>query len=290
MPVSGTRSFFSGRTAIIAGNGILPITVAQELERHGQNPFLVLLRDEADTELYRYEHCELSIVELARLVKILKTAGICNIVLAGGVKKRPLLTQLRLDWTTFLAFPKLIGALKKGDDALLKAFIRIIEAHGFYVIGAHEIVPDLLAPVKFDLTLRRATQKEKKDISLALKAAKLLGQLDIGQAAVAINGRVIAVEGAEGTDNMLWRVCEMREREQIPPKGGVLVKCAKPQQDYRVDLPSIGPTTIMNIAKSGLSGIAMEANKSLILSVKTTIEKANEYSLFIETFEKFDHE
>ncbi|OPB34969.1 LpxI family protein [Bartonella taylorii] len=290
MPVSGARSILSGRTAIIAGNGVLPIAVAQELEKNGQNPFLVLLRDEADAVLYGYEHCELSIVELARLIKILKAASICNIVLAGGVKKRPLFTQLRPDLTTFLALPKLLWALKKGDDALLKAFIRVIEAHGFCVLGAHEIVPDLLAPIKFNLTLRRATQKEKKDIFLAAEAAKLLGRLDIGQAAVAINGRVIALEGAEGTDNMLRRVCEMRERGQIPPKGGVLVKCAKPQQDHRVDLPSIGPTTIMNVAKSGLFGIAVEANKSLILSVQTTVEKANKYSLFIETFEKFDHE
>ncbi|EJF80616.1 hypothetical protein MCO_00130 [Bartonella sp. DB5-6] len=290
MSVSGARSILFGRTAIIAGNGVLPITVAQELEKNGQNPFLVLLRDEADAVLYRYEHCELSIVELAQLVKVLKTAGIYNIVLAGGIKKRPFLTQLRLDWTTFLALPKLIGALKKGDDALLKAFIRVIEAHGFCILGAHEIVPDLLAPMEFNLTLRRATRKEKKDIFLAAEAAKLLGRLDIGQAAVAINGRVVAVEGAEGTDNMLWRICEMRERGQIPAKGGVLVKCAKPQQDHRVDLPSIGPTTIINIAKSGLCGIAVEANKSLILSVQTTVEKANKYSLFIETFEKFDHE
>ncbi|WP_375685340.1 LpxI family protein [Bartonella sp. TT110JLCBS] len=290
MPIRGARSFLSGRTAIIAGNGVLPITVAQTLEKNGENPFLVLLHGEADSVLYRYEHCELSIVELARLVKILKEAGVYNVVLAGGVKKRPLLKQLRLDWTTFLALPKLIGALRRGDDALLKAFIRIIEAHGFCVVGAHEIVPDLLAPIEFNLTVRRATSKEKKDIFLAAKAAKLLGQLDIGQAVVVVQGRVVALEGAEGTDNMLWRVCEMRERGQIPSKGGVLVKCAKPQQDNRVDLPSIGPATIMNIAKSGLSGVAVEANRSLILSVKTTIEKANKYSLFIETFEKFGHE
>ncbi|GAA5108823.1 LpxI family protein [Bartonella jaculi] len=290
MSASSARSFLSGRTAIIAGSGVLPITVAQALEKHGQNPFLVLLRDEADAVLYRYEHCELSIVELAQLIKTLKEAAICNIVLAGGVKKRPLLTQLRLDWTTILALPKLLGALRGGDDALLKAFIRVIEAYGFCVIGAHEIVPDLLAPIKFDLTLRRATRKEKKDIFLAAEAAKLLGQLDIGQAAVAINGRVIAVEGAEGTDNMLWRVCEMRERGQILPKGGVLVKCVKPQQDHRVDLPSIGPKTIMNAAKSGLSGVAVEANRSLILSVKETVKEANKHSLFIETFEEFNHE
>ncbi|WP_019223758.1 LpxI family protein [Bartonella rattaustraliani] len=290
MSVFRVRSCFSNRTAIIAGNGVLPITIAQELEKNGQSPFLVLLRGEADAVLYRYEHCELSVVELSRLVKVLKTAGVSHIVLAGGVKKRPLLTQLQFDWTTFLALPKLIGALRGGDDALLRAFIKIIEAHGFCVIGAHEIVPDLLAPKAFNLTSRRATPKEKKDIFLAAEAAKLLGQLDIGQAAVAINGRVVAVEGAEGTDNMLWRVCEMRERGQVSPKGGVLVKCAKPQQDHRVDLPSIGPVTIMNIAKSKLFGIAVEANKSLILSAKTTIEKANKYSLFIETFERFDHE
>lgn len=290
MSISSARDFLSGRTAIIAGNGVLPISVAEALERHGQNPFLILLHDEADVVLQRYEHCTLSIVELARLVKILKAAKIYNIVLAGGVKRRPLLTQFRFDWTTFLAFPKIIGALRCGDDALLKAFIRIIEGYGFRVVGAHEIVPDLLAPLKFNLTLRRATRKEKKDIFLAVEAAKLLGQLDIGQAAVAVNGRVIALEGAEGTDNMLRRVYEMRKRGQIPPKGGVLVKCAKPQQDHRVDLPSIGPATIMNVAKSRLSGIAVEANKSLILSMKTTIEKANKYSLFIETFERFNHE
>lgn len=290
MPVSCSRSFLSGRTAIIAGNGVLPIAVAQALEKYGQSPFLILLRDEADSALCRYEHCELSIVELARLLKILKAAKICNIVLAGGVKRRPLLKELRLDWTTFLALPKVIGALRSGDDALLKAFISVVEARGFCVIGAHEIVPDLLAPVEFSLTLRRATRKEKKDILLAVEAAKLLGQLDIGQAAVVVNGRVIALEGVEGTDNMLQRVYEIRERRQIPPKGGVLVKCAKPQQDHRVDLPSIGPETIINVAKSGLSGIAVEANKSLILSVKKTIEKANKYSLFIETFKRFNHE
>ncbi|WP_455477404.1 LpxI family protein [Bartonella sp. B41] len=290
MSIFSAGDFFSSRTAIIAGSGVLPVTVAKELEKRGQNPFLVLLRGEVDAALYHYEHCELSIVELAQLIKVLKEASICNIILAGGVEKRPLLRQLRLDWTTFLALPKLFRALRSGDDALLRAFIHIIEAYGFFVVGVHEILPDLLAPVAFNLTIRRATRKEKIDILLAAKAAKYLGQLDIGQAAVAINGRVVAVEGAEGTDGMLRRICEMRERKKIPPKGGVLVKCAKPQQDHRVDLPSIGPMTIMNMVKSGLSGVAVEANKSLILSVKETIAKANEYSLFIETFENFDHE
>ncbi|WP_208541014.1 LpxI family protein [Bartonella capreoli] len=290
MSFSGASSFLSGRVAIIAGNGILPVAVARALEERGQKPFLVLLCDEADTALYNYEHCELSIGELARLFKILKKAMICNVILAGGVKKRPTLLQLRPDWTTLLALPKLFKALGSGDDSLLKACIRVIEAHGFQVIGAHEVLPDLLAPIEFNLTSRRATQKENVDIQLAAKATRFLGQLDVGQAAVAINGRVVALEGAEGTDSMLRRVHEMRERKQIPLKGGVLVKSAKPQQDHRVDLPSIGPTTVINVAKSGLAGIAVEANRSLILSLRETIEEANKHSLFIETFEKFDDE
>ncbi|MEL6088895.1 LpxI family protein [Bartonella schoenbuchensis] len=290
MSFSGARNFLSGGVAIIAGNGILPVTVARALEERGQKPFLVLLRGEADAALYNYEHCELSIGELARLFKALKKAAICNVILAGGVKKRPTLLQLRPDWTTLLVLPKVFKALGSGDDSLLKACICVIEAHGFQVIGAHEVLPDLLAPIEFNLTSRRATQKENVDIQLAAKATRLLGQLDVGQAAVAINGRVVALEGAEGTDDMLRRVHEMREKEQIPLKGGVLVKSAKPQQDHRVDLPSIGPTTVINVAKSGLAGIAVEANRSLILSLKETIETANKHSLFIETFEKFDDE
>ncbi|AQX28125.1 MULTISPECIES: LpxI family protein [unclassified Bartonella] len=290
MVCSNTKNSLSGRTAIIAGNGVLPIVVAQKLEKRRQNPFLVLLRGEADVALYRYEHCELSIVELVRLFKVLKAAEIHNVILAGGVKKRPSLLQLRPNWTTLSALSKLFKALRSGDDTLLKAFINIVENRGFCVVGAHEVVPDLLAPIECNLTLQRATPKQNADILLAVEAARLLGRLDIGQAAVAIDGRVIAVEDSKGTDDMLKRVQEMRERQQILLKGGVLVKCAKPQQDHRVDLPSIGPTTVINAARAGLSGIAVEAKKSLILSLKKTIEEANKHSLFIETFRTTDNE
>ncbi|EYS92132.1 hypothetical protein X471_00424 [Bartonella bacilliformis str. Heidi Mejia] len=288
MSSSNIRSFLSGQTAIIAGNGALPIVVAQALEECGQKPFLILLHGEAESALYNYEHCELSIVELARLFKILKEKEICNIILAGGIRKRPDLFKLHFDWTTLLALPKLLKVLGSGDDILLKSFIQLIEARGFCVVGAHEVVPDLLAPMDFSLTSRRASQKEKNSILLAAKAAKLLGHLDIGQAVVIINNRVVAVEGAEGTDDMLKRVQEMRKKKQIPSKGGVLVKCAKPQQDHRADLPLIGPTTIVNAAKSGLVGVAVEAGKSLILSCKQTIEEANKHSLFVETFRTSD--
>ncbi|EJF88637.1 LpxI family protein [Bartonella tamiae] len=291
MTSNKTESFnahkvLSHRTAIIAGNGTLPIAVAQALFESGHNPFLIPLKNESDPCLYAYEHCEISVVQLSKLIKTLKKKKVKNVVLAGGVKSRPNFYELRPDWITLTALPVLMGALGRGDDALLKAFINLLEKHGFHVVGAHEIVPEILAPFGFNLTDRRASKEEFKDIQLAQDAAILLGKLDVGQGAVAVRGRVVALEGAEGTDHMLRRIQEMRLEKRIPLKGGVLVKLAKPQQEERADLPTIGPNTIQNAFNCGLSGVAVEAEKSFIVELKETVNKANEFHMFIETFGK----
>ena len=279
----------SGRTAIVAGSGILPIAVAKAIEETGEKPFLIPLKGEADPELYAYDHCEISVVQLARLIKALKKANITNVILAGGVKSRPNLADLRPDWTTLSALPKLFRALGQGDDALLKAFISVVEKYGFHVVGAHEVVPQLLAPKGFNLTKKRADEKNWRDIMLAAEAAAILGKLDIGQGAVAVKGRVVAVEGAEGTDNMLRRITEMRNEKRIPLKGGVLVKRAKEQQDERADLPTIGPETIIHAKQCHLDGVAVEAERTFIVSLKETVEQADKCSIFIETFGKSDY-
>ena len=209
--------------------------------------------------------------------------------MAGGVKSRPNLADLRPDWTTLSALPKLFRALGQGDDALLKAFISVVEKYGFHVVGAHEVVPQLLAPKGFNLTKKRADEKNWRDIMLAAEAAAILGKLDIGQGAVAVKGRVVAVEGAEGTDNMLRRITEMRNEKRIPLKGGVLVKRAKEQQDERADLPTIGPETIIHAKQCHLDGVAVEAERTFIVSLKETVEQADKCSIFIETFGKNDY-
>lgn len=282
---AGKAQILSGRTAIIAGNGYLPLEVAKTLEKRGESPFLIPIKGEADPALYRYDHCEISIVQLARLIDAMKKAKISNVILAGGVQSRPYLRDLRFDWTTLSALPRLFSALGKGDDALLRAFIAIVESHGFKVVGAHEVVPELLAPAHAALTKKRADKKELKNISIAAEAAYLLGALDIGQGAVAVGGRIVAVEGAEGTDNMLKRISEMRVERRIPKEGGVLLKRAKPQQDARADLPTIGPSTIENAYQCGLCGVAIEAGRSFIMELEKTIQLADHYDMFIETFE-----
>lgn len=278
-----TGAVLTGRTAVVAGNGRLPVAVANALRDTGQNPFLVLLRGEADKQLYDFEHCEISVVEFARLIRSMQGAGVKNVVLAGGIVSRPHWRDLRFDIPTLRALPRLFRALGKGDDALLRAFIGLVESYGFRVVGAHQVVPVLLAPRGVKLTRKKAGKTEKRNIEQATEAARQLGVLDIGQGAVAVGGRVVALEGAEGTDNMLKRVVEMRQERRIPHEGGVLVKTMKPTQDKRADLPSIGPQTVKNAHQAGLHGIVVEADRSFILEFEKTMELADRYGMFIES-------
>lgn len=272
-------------TAVIAGNGVLPKLLAQELAFHGPPPTIAAIEGEAGDWINAYPSFAIKSVEIGVLVAELKKRGVSRLVLAGGVKNRPKISSLRFDWVTIKSLPQFAKALRQGDDALLKTFIAVLEAHGFAVVGAHEIMPDLLASQGAMTTLKPNAQ-DRLDLSCAMQAARELGRLDIGQGAVAVGGRVVAVEGAEGTDAMLFRVTEMRKSGRISAnKKGVLVKMAKPGQDMRADLPSIGPDTIDHVAAAGLAGIAVSADCSLILNFAETIKRANVHKIFITGFD-----
>lgn len=278
------KPLLEGRTAIIAGNGSLPLAVANALAQHHEKPFLVNLRGEADPALYQFDHCEISMVEFAKLVRSMKAANVKNVILAGGVKSRPLLSQLRLDGPTLKALKYVFFALKQGDDALLRAFIKVLESYGFTVVGAHKVVPNLLAPSPSLLSQKKPSRADAENLRLALAAAHALGKLDVGQAAVAVGGRVVALEGAEGTEHMLQRISFMRKEQRIAKKGGVLVKCTKPHQEKRADLPTIGPDTIEQAYQSGLTGVAIQSGSSFILELEKVIEVADQRKLFLSTF------
>jgi DUF1009 family protein len=277
----------AGRTAIVAGNGLLPLAVAESLRKQGENPLIIAIKGEAQPELYDGDHAEISIVELGGLVKILKAEGISNVVLAGGIRHRPeFRAALRPGNGNLIALLRFLRAFRLGDDGLLRAVIATIESYGFRVLGAHEIVPDIVAPAPGTITRKRADGESIANMKAARQAAIMIGSLDIGQAAVAIGRRVVALEGVEGTDAMLQRVADLRREKRINRRGGVLVKCAKPQQEVRADLPAIGVSTVENAVKAGLKGIAIEARRTLILGFSETVAAADEAGLFIETFEQ----
>lgn len=271
---------------MIAGSGLLPVIVARALAERGEPPFVVVLAGEADDALRSFEHVEMGLGELGRIIPLFKAAGVRRAVLAGGVRTRPRLSSLRFDWHTVSLLPAVIRALGKGDDGLLRALIGFVEARGIRVVGAHEIVPDIVAPsVGTPITRRRPAAADRTNIEAALRAARAIGALDIGQGAVAVGGRVIALEAVEGTDQMLARVAGLRASGRLKAAGGVLVKCAKPRQEERADLPAIGIRTIENAAAAGLSGVAVEAGRSIVLGYRETVEAADDRGLFVTTFD-----
>lgn len=274
-------SRITAKTAVIAGSGLLPELLAGELVSHGQVPVIAAINNEAGTWVADYSNFTVQIAEIGRLVQELKARGIVNIVMAGGVRSRPEISNIRPDWTTLRSIPSFLLALRRGDDALLRTFMKVMQGQGFKVLAAHEIMPDLLASFG-TMTKALPNKQDEEDVARALEAARQLGHLDIGQGAVAVHGRVVAVEGAEGTEGMLARVSELRAARRITQKrGGVLVKIAKPGQDRRADLPAIGPETINQSARAGLAGIAVEADASLILGFEETIRRANSHNMFV---------
>jgi DUF1009 family protein len=208
--------------------------------------------------------------------------GIGRVVMSGSVRRRPEWREVRPTLRTLMKMPAAIRTLLSGgDDTVLQMVIRLIEGNGRRVVGAHEIAPDLLAAVG-PLGTAIPGEEDRRDINRAAEAAEMLGRLDVGQGAVAIGGRIVALEGLEGTDEMLERVAGLRAAGRISPRRrGALVKLCKPQQDIRADLPAIGVSTVLNARKAGLAGVAVEAGRSLVLDRAAVIKAADEAGLFV---------
>ena len=276
------QSVGAGRLAIIAGDGFLPIYLAQAARAAGDDPLMIRLRNESAQAFEGFETVTASIADIAGFASIFRQNGIGRVVLSGAVKRRPDWRDIRPNWKVLRQLPSLVGnLLSGGDDALLQAAIGIIEAQGCAVVGAHEIAPALLARVG-PLGTHQPSDDDRRDVTKAAEAAIRLGELDIGQGAVSIGGRVVALEGVEGTDQMLQRVAALRAEGRISARRkGVLVKLCKPQQDLRADLPSIGPSTVEHAARAGLAGIAVEAGRSLVLEEDKMVEAANRSGIFI---------
>jgi DUF1009 family protein len=269
------------RMAIVAGSGRLPIDLAESLAAYGHAPFVLLVEGEADSSLTSYDHQMVAIEQFADLGTMLKRKRITHAVFAGGIGRRPRISALRPSLALFRWLPHIIGVLGKGDDGVLRALAARLETYGVKVVGAHQIAPDLLASAG-PMTAIAPQKSDWRDIEAAAQAARAIGAIDVGQAAVAIGGRAIALEDIEGTDGLLVRVRDLRSHGRLAGKArGVLVKCAKPGQELRVDLPTIGPATVTSAHAAGLAGIGVEAGRSLVLDAANVVAEADRLGLFV---------
>lgn len=266
---------------IFAGRGSLPRELAEHLRAIGHEPFVVGIEGEVEPWINDFNNELFVWGKLGRFFKHLQSNNIKQMVFAGGVT-RPTLRFRDMDWGGVVSLSKVMAFMVGGDNSLLTGLMKLFDQYGVTVVGAHDIMPELLTP-KGLLFGRKPSKKALHNIDKAFEACKALGLLDIGQAAVAVGGRVVAVEGIEGTDGMLERIASMRESGRLFEDGkhGVLVKTMKPDQDMRADLPTIGPQTIEAVIKAGLKGVAIEAGHSLLLEKEETLAKAKQAGVFV---------
>lgn len=277
------------RLAIVAGGGDLPRRVAEQARNTGRNPFVVGLKGFVDQALLaEFGGPELSVGELGRLIQLMKKEGCEEMVFAGWLK-RPDFGSLKLDLKGVQSLPRILAAAKKGDDALLRSVMDVFAEAGFRIVGADDVLDELRVGAG-PLGAIAPGPEHWPDIRRAAEVARISGSLEIGQGAISCAGLILAVEAQEGTDRMLARVPDLNVEIRGTPeeRRGVLVKAAKPQQERRIDLPTIGLRTVEGAAKAGLAGIAVEAGAALVVDREQVAAAADAAGIFIVGFTAAD--
>lgn len=271
----------NGPIAIIAGNGSFPLEIASALSEQGNACFIVGLRGFAERGIKQFDHLYADMLDPQRILRTLRDIGARGVVLAGGVTRPGPMATLSI-YSFFRHRTELKRILAGGDDHLLRGVISLFEEAGFPVLGVDEVAPKILAGVGV-LGTFECPEESKSDIALGIEFLNAIGGYDIGQGVVVGDGRIIAVEGPEGTDSMLKRIVDMRRSKRIRLQRDqpVLVKVSKPTQDRRVDLPAIGSRTIISARRAGISGIAVAAGDVILVERKELISAADRAGMFV---------
>jgi UDP-2,3-diacylglucosamine hydrolase len=271
-----------GPLAIICGGGSLPFAVADAVVKLGRPVVLFGLRGCADPQrVAAYPHHWASLGQFGLLCRLARRERCRDVVFIGSVP-RPALWRLRPDFKTLRLLPRVVRLFAGGDDHLLTGIADIFEEHGFRLIGAHEVAPDILMP-QGALGRVHPGGRDRADIAKGLALLRATSPFDVGQAVVVADGHVLAVEAAEGTDRMLANLAALRVSNPIAATvhHGVLVKAAKQGQDRRVDLPSIGPQTVEGAGRAALAGIAVVAGSAVIAEPERVAAAAERAGLFV---------
>ena len=264
------------KLGIIAGGGELPKVLIEHCLNQKREFFVLAIEGNAGKDIIPQDVPQkwIRIGQAGTGFKLFKDEKVKEVVMIGTIK-RPSFFDLVPDLRTAAFFAK-IGAKSLGDDGILRALVKEIESEGIVVRGIHEVLPDLLIKEGV-LGKVKPSKQAKEDIKRAVEVATALGKLDVGQAVVVQQGLVLGVEGIEGTAELVRRCKDYKRKGN----GGVLVKIRKPQQDMRIDLPTIGDRTIMSAYESGLEGVALHAGNGLIVNEKEAVKLADKLGLFI---------
>lgn len=268
--------------AIICGGGSFPGAVGDAVAKSGRRVVMFGIKGWADAaSVERHPHHWVALGQVGRFRRLADAEG-CSDILLIGTLLRPPLRQIRLDWQTIRLMPRIVRAFRGGDDWLLSSIGKMMEEAGLRLVGLHDIAPDIVVPEGV-LGRHQPSARDSSDIARALGLIAAMGPFDVGQAVVVADNHVLAVEAAEGTDNLLARLADLRRDGRVvtPERVGVLVKAPKPAQDRRFDLPAIGPATIRNAARAGLAGVAVAAGNTIIAEAAEAVAAADDVGIFL---------
>ncbi len=268
------------RLGIIAGAGQFPFMVADGAKRAGCHVTIVGLKGFADPSIaahadnFRWA----GMTKMGRWLRIFKHQQIKNVILAGSVTKSTMYGRFRI----LRLLPDLTAAriwflrLKdKRNDAVLSAVADEFARHGIIMEECVKYSQQDMAPEGI-LTRGQPSEAQKRDVDFGWNIAKEMGRLDIGQSIAVKETEVVAVEAIEGTDRMIERAGAL-----VRNGGWTMIKVAKPNQDMRFDVPTIGPDTIANLAKNGAKMLVIEAAKTVIVDRQETAAAADKAGIVL---------
>ncbi len=262
------------RYGLIAGNGRFPLLALESARQLGHDVTVIAIEEEASREVEALvPRCHwVSLGQLSKLIDILKSEGITEVVMAGQVKHAKIFSSIRPDWRLI----KLLASLpSKNTDGLIGGVVRILADEGIRLRNSTELLTPLVASAG-SMTRRKPSSEETRDIEYGRRVADALAGFDLGQSVAICERACVALEAMEGTDAMLRRAASL-----VNGKPLTLVKAARRREHLLFDVPVVGYDTIPVMRETGTTALAVEAGRTLMLDRERMIEAANEARIAI---------
>lgn len=266
---------------LLACAGRFPVVFAEKARAAGVPVVCLGVAGMADPVLksicteFRWMHR----MSIGFVVRSFHRAGVRRWTMAGKFHKHELLKPWRLirflpDWR-MVRFWFFRPRRANNDDSILGGLIREFRAHGLECVSPLVLCPEVLVREGV-LTRRRPTAAEERDIRVGWALAREMGRLDVGQSVMIRDRAVVAVEAIEGTDRAILRAGEL-----CGGTGFVVVKVAKPAQDMRFDVPTVGVQTIESMRAAGGKVLAIEAGMTILIDEAETVALADRYGIAV---------
>ena len=262
------------RYGMIAGNGRFPLLALETARREGHEVVVVAVENEASPDVARFASALhwINIGQLGKLIEVLKSEHISEVMMAGQVKHVSIFSSVKPDWRLF----KLLASLKeKNTAALIGAIQKVLSEEGIELVDSTRLLKPLLAPAGV-LTRRKPTKEEQADIEYGRRLATLLADADIGQSVAISEKACVAAEAMEGTDAMLRRAATLTNGKPLR-----LVKSSKGRAHLLFDVPVAGVTTIETMIETNTTALALDAGRTLLLDKEEMLRRANENAIAI---------